>query len=425
MPSITRRRALGAGAVVAASLAGCSAGRDCPSLAASPAGTDWPRPRHDPGNAATAPADAAPDGLDVQWRASTDARFRPPLVAGGVVYAPGIDRPTADGRYRPRLFAVDAATGERRWRRRFDASFDDAHLVAATADGAYVLAEPFDYEDDWRLYAVDADGTVRWTFDAPAMRDATLAGGAVCAVTAGSVAVVDAASGAVCRRIHPGDGPLARWLSDVRAVGRPAVADGAVYAAAARHDVDRADDYFADRLVAYDSETAERRWTNRVRGVDFVEGVVAVGGRAFASTYGPGRVVAVDGETGERLWTRDVGEGALPVAATADVVVASGSEGNVVFDAATGETRWQAGTFYGPPVVAGERIYGVVDAAGLDDAVVVADLADGRERARTEMGGQVQSHPVVAGGRAVVHVATFDRTVEPSEHAGDRLVALG
>ncbi|MFB6124206.1 MAG: PQQ-binding-like beta-propeller repeat protein [Haloferacaceae archaeon] len=425
MPSITRRRALSAGALAAAALAGCSARRECPPLAAPPAGTDWPQPRHCPGNAATAAADAAPDALDVRWRTPTDARFRPPLVAGGVVYVPGIDRPTEDGRSRPRLFALDADTGERRWRRRLGDAFDDAHLVAAAEEGAYVLAEPSDSDDDWRLTAVDADGAVRWTFDAPAMRDAALAGDAVCAVTKGSVVVLDAASGEVCRRLRPGDGPLSRWLSDVRPVGRPAVADGAVYAAAARHDVDREDDYFADRLVAVDASSAERRWEERIRDVGFVEGVVAAGGRAFASTFEPGRVVAVDGETGERLWTRGVGEGALPVAATGDVVVASGSEGNVAFDAETGTRRWTGGAFYGPPVVAGERIYGVADAEGLADALVVAGLPDGRERTRVEMGGQVGSHPVVAGGSVFVHVATFDRSEEPSEHAGDRLVALG
>ncbi len=80
-----------------------------------------------------------------RWRASVGGKgYRPPAVADDSVYAAGDD-----------LVALDAATGDERWR--YDAG--DHARFAASADGAYVTVGE-------SLQALGPDGDERWRYDA-------------------------------------------------------------------------------------------------------------------------------------------------------------------------------------------------------------------------------------------------------------------
>ncbi|MEO3928964.1 PQQ-binding-like beta-propeller repeat protein [Micromonosporaceae bacterium B7E4] len=85
---------------------------------------------------------------EIAWRMATFGGSSPPQLGGGTLYATG---------GRGEVFALTAATGERRWSRSLDAdsavrlSGDTLH--AASTDGT--------------LYALDtADGRLRWTYEA-------------------------------------------------------------------------------------------------------------------------------------------------------------------------------------------------------------------------------------------------------------------
>lgn len=252
---------LGCCAAATAGIAGCSTpGRECPVPSEVGVATDWAHRSHDPGNSNAAPS--GPDALSEAWVARVETPLGRPLVADGTVYVPALPR---ERPYRGRVLALDAGTGDRRWEASFEDGYRDVTVVAALDGAVYAVAEALTPDGGTRLHALDPDdGTARWTFDAGSITGVAVAGRvAFVSVFHGSVVALDVSDGSICRRLHPGNGPLARWLSSLTPVQRPAFADGRVYTPVARFDVDREDDAVDDRVVAFDA-TGGERWTHAV-----------------------------------------------------------------------------------------------------------------------------------------------------------------
>jgi outer membrane protein assembly factor BamB len=158
---------------------------------------------------------------ETRWRTALDPTLflSPPAVAGGTVYV-GLD---PRGRDDTVLIALDAATGQERWRHHRAAAASGILQLAipAIADGiVYVVTEGI-------LYAVDADtGEEHWRVaigsaveSSPAVADGTLYFG----TSDGSVIALDAATGEERWRL------AISTSADVNS--SPAVVDGVVYVA--------------------------------------------------------------------------------------------------------------------------------------------------------------------------------------------------
>ncbi|WP_254769036.1 PQQ-binding-like beta-propeller repeat protein [Salinilacihabitans rarus] len=362
MPSRTRRRLLALVGSATGCLAGCLSG-------APPAGDldgvdgEWPTNGGGPGGARA--VDAGPADPEPVWTTRLpDVRATgAPSLADGRLYVP-VDAVSERARHRYRLHALDAATGDERWRvplrsdpnpspavtagrivvsarratergrvvafaKRYGDEewlYDvDARLTAPpTADGLAV------YVPDWqgRVHALSAhDGTVRWArrvgadgddrafADPVAVRDGTLYLGSRSGAT--GVLAVDAATGDE------------RWSrsTDVVTAG-PVVDDDLVVVRT--HGL----------VAAFDPDDGTRRWTAGVPGDD---------GRPFAlgdrHVYVPadGTLHAIDRD-GDGVWTYDLSGGRVGTPTVAgDAVIVCGDGELVALSRTDGTRRWTTG----------------------------------------------------------------------------------
>lgn len=239
------------------------------------------------------------------------------------------------------VFAIDAAKGTVRWRfdppEDRDDPGDGKHLVGsapAVADGTVYVGGRYlsDAGDYARLYALDAaTGEEKWRF-APnsdggnRVSTPAVAGGRVYAtVTGRGILAFDARSGAV------------EWeLTARRAVGwngvvsSPAVANGVVYATGGTR-----------RLYAVSAANGEERWR-----VDFDEGSAASPVVADGTVYQPGiedetdpkpHLDAFDAATGERRWRYDLWTRVNATPAVVDGTIYCGGYNRVFALSASGD----------------------------------------------------------------------------------------
>lgn len=330
-----------------------------------------------------------------------------PVVADGAVYAAGRGH-AADGRVSDAVYALDADTGEERWR----ASFEDAWFERpAVANGTVYV---FGSEDV--LYALDAGtGEERWRYaGATNVETPTVTDGTVYCGGREKLVALDAETGEVRWR-YDAEGGIAR---------SPSVRGGRVFAGEGtwRSGVH-------PRLHAFDAETGERRWSRRLpddcelfrTAPTAADGAVYVGGGSHDIDDGRGRVVALDAVSGERTWTW-VGDEpmnrAMALAHGTLYVPVKGAF--TALDAETGEVRWRFAVDpddrnpmaridrFSPPAVVGDTVY----LGGYDSAVYALDAHTGARRWRFAFGQQIRasSQPAVVDGTAYV--------------AGDHLYAL-
>jgi outer membrane protein assembly factor BamB len=363
-----------------------------------------------------------------------DARLdRPVVLDGTVVTTATADRSlagTTNGESPVRVLAFDVETGERQWAFELDA-VRRARITATVGDRVYVVGERVENGDGDRLYAVDTDGTIAWRFGAERLTAIAATDSVVFAsVRHGSVVAIDAEKGRPAARLHPTKWPGGRWLSDLTPAGRPAVLDGTVVAPFARYDADREDSYYEDRIVAFDGDGIA--WTAALDDVCFIEHVTASDGTVYVLTMDrcPGGVEppigslrAFDATSGERRWTRSVESGLTsPLAAREGTITTTG--GDVRTFGSDGTLRWRAAVFSGPPVIAGDRVYGRRTEGSFVDTVVAADIETGEPVASHTFQYQLNRAPVFADGRAIARTLEYDRTDEGAEHVADRLHVL-
>jgi outer membrane protein assembly factor BamB len=231
-----------------------------------------------------------------RWRLAIEGpAVAAPLVAEGAAYV---------GTNAGILYAVDAATGEERWR--FTAAENSLHASPAYANGIVYVGSW-----DGRLYAVDAaTGAERWRVEAL--------------------------------------GPI--WAA-------PVVVDDLVLVAS-QGDVSRD---LAARVMAVDASTGAKRWDRAIEMMDFSDNdstMAVVGGVAYLKKGG--RLYAIDAATGDERWTAEATGLSGKVAVGGRLICVPGDRfGTIVllaFDAGTGEQRWQVTVGNAPlswPVITG------------------------------------------------------------------------
>lgn len=376
MPSTTRRRLLGAGALLATGAYGAHrldrGAADVSFESWHPDPGTWPLRRYDPANTAHNPTARPPrESPTVRERRSVATgarrpRFRPvvgtdhvavhgsglvvyPRDGGETVHADPVDAPLAgfgpDGRLHaartgsddqdPSLSLVGYDADLRESYRRSLGADDPVGLVVG-AEEVYVGTE------SGRVEGVDPGDDRRWRVDgaAPALADGRLY--ATDASLDGTVCYAERSG--LDRRLNPG--PDTVWRAGVTPgfPYAPAVADGRLVVGS------RA---FGGGVVrALDATTGEPLWEPRSLGQDVATPAV-VGDRGYAAVgtgeSDAGRVVALDLATGETLWRDAVAWGVHSAAVGGDTLVVVGETrtdgvrtgGRVrAYDRASGDVRW-------------------------------------------------------------------------------------
>lgn len=254
------------------------------------------------------------------------------------------------------------------------------------------------------LKAFDAaDGTLRWRTAAGGGTTAVV--GETCFTYADRVIALDAVTGE------------RRWESEATGAAPSgfAVADDAVVLACG--------DGGAGSLYCFERANGHGRWRYEALGESYASAVTD-GARAYAvSTAGVLHAVSLDG--GDRAWTHEFrGESYQRVAVADGTVYAAGTNGDalVALDAVTGRRRWRSATEVGgpsPPAVTPESVLAVAPTRE-GRRLFVLDRATGRERRRFELpdGLFEEVQPVAGDGVAYV-------LAEPSAETQCYLYAVG
>jgi outer membrane protein assembly factor BamB len=196
-----------------------------------------------------------------------------PTVVGGVVYASDDFG---------KLWALDAATGRRRWVVHIH-SGGYGFGLALSQGRIYVGGH--DADGNSPIYAYDAStGALVWKAPTKASADRT-------------PAVADGVVFAGSDRFYALDAEtgLRRWTAPVVTTDSPTVAQGVVYIAA-----------YVGTLYAYDTATGDRLWATPV-GSAFVSDPVVANGLVFIGSIDD-VLHAFDASTGTELWSYDTGD---------------------------------------------------------------------------------------------------------------------
>jgi outer membrane protein assembly factor BamB len=361
--TVRRRDLLATLGAASAGLAGCLRldgavlGGGCPSYEpVRPSDADWTSRMGNPAGTAAVAPDAAPGtDLTLDWAVpiETSVGYPVPAVADGTVYVHDMDTT---------LFALDAGSGDERWR----AAVADPLWTPALGDGTVVVrtrseVEAFDAGtgdrrwgalgglEEWTdarpvvadgavfvmadvaAYAFDlAAGDRRWRFPTGLRSESTPA------VADGTVYV--AGDEAYVRALATADGSE-RWRAktDARVRCNLSVADGLVCAATEAGDV-----------LGFDADGGTEQWRHRLpdaRNSDRPgrpRTVNTDGARVYVTTRD--RLYALDAATGSRCWrTTEYQGGYASGVAVADGAVYAPTEHPddpfTSYDAATGDVR--------------------------------------------------------------------------------------
>lgn len=316
-----------------------------------------------------------------------------PAVADGVLYV---------GTWGKRFYAIDAETGDEVWSvevgHRFGSSSSVVHdgtvYVGTTGDGPMVVSGPEDEEEfeACALLALDAEtGDERWRYDdfgekdnidsSPAVADGRVYFGGEHAVRA-----LDADSGAVA------------WTREISThpQSSPTVGDGVVYYGAPLDGQN--EDEPPARVWALDAETGETVWTAGIEDISLrtspavADGTVyaaassqrvcaGVGGDGESNCSGEtrGQLYAIDAASGERRWTAEIRTDTRSSPAVADGVVYVGCSNGLSAVTTDGEQAWRVD-------FEGKREDGpyVKSSPAVADGRVFVGASDGRLRAFEE-----------------------------------------
>ena len=311
-------------------------------------GRSVPMFRGNPARTGVNPGPGVERSPKVLWRFETGSRsISSPEVAGGVIYIGSNDS---------YVYALDAVTGEQRWR------FQTGHWVSSptVVEGVVYVGSGDSY-----VYALDAvTGAQRWRFQTGAgveSHPAVVEGVVYIGSNDSYLYALDGATGEQHWRFQTGD----------EVTSSPAVLGGVVY-------IGSGDSY----VYALEAATGAQRWRFQTgdevaSSPAVVEGVVSIGSR---DNY----VYALDAATGAQRWRFQTG-GWVPSTqsppAVVEGVVYVGSHDNYVYalDAATGKERWRFqtdGEVFSSPAV----VDGVVYIASDDGYVYALEAATGEER---------------------------------------------
>jgi outer membrane protein assembly factor BamB len=249
-----------------------------------------------------------------------------PAVSGGTVYI-GSDNGT--------VYALDAATGHKRWTQRTGGPISSSPAVAG---GVVFIGSA-----DGKVYAMDAaTGKIRWTHATGAAVNSSpaVAGGTVYVGSDnGNVYALSEATGKT------------RWMQDTGAAvnSSPAVAVGAVFIGSDN-----------GRVYAMDAVSGKMLWMHDTGGA--VNSSPAVANPTVYVSNDNGNLYALDLATGQVLWSTSSGSYGYSSPAVANDTVYIGSDSGDIsaFYESSGQFRWSQPAQYkvsGSPVVAGSIVY--------------------------------------------------------------------
>ncbi|MFE7528072.1 PQQ-binding-like beta-propeller repeat protein [Kitasatospora sp. NPDC057542] len=339
--------------------------------------------RGGPAHTGVHPEAAAPPGFRPWSVRLPDRPGSAPVVCAGTLYQTAGEH----------CYALDALTGELRWRHRAQ---DRMTRTPAVADGTVHLVG-----EDGLLRALGtADGVERWNTRVGTSAAPTVADGVVYAVSmsefslhhtrSSTLVATDARSGRRRWEQHLPDGSCS-------AAG---VAQGLVYVTGVK-----------GQLGAFRVEDGKRAWydDNAERYLALCSPSVA-DGTVYLGT-GAGLVHAFDAATGKRRWGVEVGGGAIDdsPAITDDLVLVGDSRTGVhALERATGMRRWHLAGPHGASAVTVSGANAWVVGAARNRALMRIDPATGTVHWRRALDATAGS-PVYADG--VVYVTTAKGTV--------------
>ncbi|WP_231184205.1 PQQ-binding-like beta-propeller repeat protein [Haladaptatus sp. DYF46] len=277
----------------------------------TPGTSGWPSASGGAKNTRSVPsADAPAPPLELDWTFTTGGHVAAPepVVVNGTVYATNYD---------DEVHAVNAATGEHRWR----VNIPVDSRVAVAGNRLFVVS-------DASLCALDTkDGEEVWTTESTA-ESSPLSGGiqatddTVFVFGSLYLSAFDAATGE--RRW--------RFSTGLRIESSPAIADGVVYAGN--------DDTY---VYALDAVTGERKWRYKTDGRVSCDTAVADGVVHAGSE--DGHLYTLDAKTGDKRWKRRAGSVEV-IAVDGGHVYTGGRRGDNStlhsFTAETGTACWSA-----------------------------------------------------------------------------------
>ena len=368
-------------------------------------GADWAQFHGDAAHSGVTSDTLDPD-LRFAWSHRTEGVMLTgsPAIVDGVVYAGTRDE---NGEGDSVLRAVDLRTGRLRWE----------FPVASSVHGTPAVADGTVYVPSLRgtLYAVDAGtGELRWKVE-PEAPEPPLN---LRSYSYYSPAVADGkvlwahqtrhgkASRGLLTALDPDTG-AAIWEAPMTGAtmsdGTPAVADGRVYVG----------NETADRVIAYDLQTGTQLWTATARLGGWQDAApTAVGGRVFIGSNN--RVIARDAATGADLWTHQSPDASwVPGNATPSAPAVDGDtlymgfpDGRVTaLDVVSGAVRWSVrlpgsaylGGVLSPPAVSGDTVY----VGSNNGRLYGLEKATGAEVWSYEIGSWVASGPAISGDTLV------------------------
>jgi outer membrane protein assembly factor BamB/predicted phosphodiesterase len=378
-----------------------------PDAAPPRPGQDWPMFQHDPARTGLSGDKVAPP-LKLAWRRTLDATLHvsSPVAAGGTVYIGVGDE---ENRGRAGIYALDAASGNEKWRHKTSSSV--RNTVAVAGDLVYATTV------EGQVIALDAAaGSLKWSYDIDSLLQQSLcvspvvAGNVVYVGTSRSFVALEAATG---KRVWQAKSMGGGWDS---CLGSPALGGGMVF-----------DSFtWTKGLFALDAKSGEQRWHYD----EFSDGNVVptfVDGTVYAVGAGwNGGAHAFDAQSGKEKWKFTVGAGRLGFSApvvTGNTVLLGSADGKVFgLDIDTGKPRWvyepkevsvrfsfapysQNKLAFSSPAVSGKTAY-LGNSAGW---FVALDTQSGKELWSCDLGAPIVSSPAVSGN--AVYIATFDGTV--------------
>lgn len=237
------------------------------------------------------------------------------------------------------LYAIDADTGEERWR--YGEGLYTPYSAPTVVDGTIYVG----YDGTYSLHAIDATtGTTEWTFEtgdwvrsAPTVVDGT--------VYVGShdehLYAIDAETGEKRWRFHAAD--------RVHHGNGPTVIDGVVYTGTREGPT-----------YAIDAESGDRLWTYEAAeggGLTVYDDTVYLGSNSLH---------AIDAETGDNVWTYTDADGvSTPTVVDETVYVGTGGDDRTLaaLSTATGEPRWRSAPLDGrvaAPTLAADTLFAAV-----------------------------------------------------------------
>lgn len=364
-------------------------------LLAPQAGANWPLFHANPQHTGVA-SDDLPPRLRLAWIHRTPGTIlaSSPAVMNGVAYVGTRDE---NGAEHNGVRAVDFATGRKLWHFRTEAQVQaspavaDGFVFASTVRGTLYALDAATGAKRWER-AVGSDEVQRgWMYFSPTVADGVVYQ-AYTTAAGGGVLALDVRTGAERWNSRPPS--FSNWISE----GTPVVQDGRVYVIAQD-----------GRIFALDAASGSVLWNKRPAG-GWMHSMPAIAdGRLFAGYQG-GILVALNAATGDELWrytsddpTYIFGKlvGSSPAVDGSTVYMGFHDGNATALDAQTGLRRWShrtGGGIISSAAVSGDSLY-----VGSNDGHVYAfNKANGEPQWRYEIGAWVASSPAVSGTGLVV-----------------------